>query len=444
MRLADRNEVIKHSSAIQIQSKITHLQRRAWNVLLANAYDELPTNDIHNVRIVELAEKLEFDSGNKDYLKDTLEALVNCKVKWNLLDKDKKDAWGVASLLASTEIRDGICTYGFAPHLRPKLHNPRIYAKINLKLQNKFKGKYALILWELCVDYFDESRNEGETPFIPLEEFKELMGLDNSEYPQFKLLNHYVIKRALKEINKITDFYIEAEQQKRGRKVIALKFRIRKIKKISEKKETGKQGTMFPEHEDMEGVALILHQVGVSIPEALKIFNQEWGCVKGERPEDMDFEEYIKEKIHLMQGRSGLSNKTGFLLSAIRENYPNPDYKKEVKQSKIKEMEDYKATLDKEWKSARSERARNLINDNDDLLEQAAEDMKQGMKHGYATEKLDIHDSVTEAYEKEVTVRSSINAVIKENFPDKFADIDAEYEERINAFKKEIEELKRA
>ena len=33
MKLAEINEVIKASPAIQIQSKISLLQRRAWNVL---------------------------------------------------------------------------------------------------------------------------------------------------------------------------------------------------------------------------------------------------------------------------------------------------------------------------------------------------------------------------------------------------------------------------
>ena len=47
MLLADINEVIKASPAIQIQNRITHLQRRAWNVLLANAYNELPDKEIH-------------------------------------------------------------------------------------------------------------------------------------------------------------------------------------------------------------------------------------------------------------------------------------------------------------------------------------------------------------------------------------------------------------
>ena len=79
MRLAEINEVIKASPAIQIQSKITHLQRRAWNILLANAYNELPDKEVHVVSIAELAAKLGFDSNNHDHLKEMLRALRNCE-----------------------------------------------------------------------------------------------------------------------------------------------------------------------------------------------------------------------------------------------------------------------------------------------------------------------------------------------------------------------------
>ena len=78
MKLEKINEVIKASPAIQIQSKISLLQRRAWNVLLANAYNELPEKDIHTVSVSELAAKLGFDSGNHNYLKEVLE------VAWRL------------------------------------------------------------------------------------------------------------------------------------------------------------------------------------------------------------------------------------------------------------------------------------------------------------------------------------------------------------------------
>ena len=225
MNLLERREFIKASPAIQIQGNLTHLQRRVWNVLLANAYDELPNKDIHRVSIAELAEKLGFDSRDIDHLKETVKALVDHTVEWNILGKDKKQIWGVAALLASAEIENGICTYGFAPHLRYKLYNPRIYTKLNLRLQNRFTHRYALILWEVCFDYFDTARNEGETPFIPINTFRNLMGLEDNEYPVFKILNRDVIKPAIEEINELTNFFVEVEQKRQGRPIAFLKFR---------------------------------------------------------------------------------------------------------------------------------------------------------------------------------------------------------------------------
>ena len=228
MNLAKINEVIKASPAIQIQSKISLLQRRAWNVLLANAYSELQTSEIHRVSVVELAAKLGYNSNDLDYLKETLEALGACQVKWNLLNKDKKEKWGFANLLASAEIENGICTYAFAPHLRHQLYNPRVYAKLNLRLQNQFTSRYALVLWEVCFDYFDTDRDQGETPLIPLKTFRELMGIEADEYQTFKALNQFVIKPAIKEINDLTDYHVEVEQKRIGRPIAELKFRISK------------------------------------------------------------------------------------------------------------------------------------------------------------------------------------------------------------------------
>ena len=78
-------------------------------------------------------------------------------------------------------------------HCARKLYNPRVYAKLNLRLQNQFTRKYALILWELCFDYFDTDRDTGETPFILLETFRELLGIESDEYPAFSIFNRAVI-----------------------------------------------------------------------------------------------------------------------------------------------------------------------------------------------------------------------------------------------------------
>jgi truncated hemoglobin YjbI len=52
----EKREVIKHSAAIHIQNNITLLQRRAWNVLLHNAYDDLLSDDEYRITVKTLTQ----------------------------------------------------------------------------------------------------------------------------------------------------------------------------------------------------------------------------------------------------------------------------------------------------------------------------------------------------------------------------------------------------
>ena len=122
-----KKEVIKHSAAIQIQNNITLLQRRAWNVLLYHAYHELPSEEVHQIAVRELADILDYESHNEEYLKEALRGLVSCLVEWNILSKDGKEQWGVANLLAQAVIENGMCSYAYAPEIRKRLHNPSMY-----------------------------------------------------------------------------------------------------------------------------------------------------------------------------------------------------------------------------------------------------------------------------------------------------------------------------
>ena len=332
MNLTRRDEFIKASPAIQVQSKMTLLQRRAWNVLLANAYDDLPNTDIYRVSVAELGAKLGFNSKNENYLKEILEALVDCKVKWNVLDKDKEEEWGIAVLLASADIKNGVCTYGFAPHLRLKLHNPRIYAKLNLRLQNRFKSQYALVLWEVCFDYFDTDRDQGETPFIPLEGFRELLGIESDEYPAFSIFNRAVIKPALKEINDLTSYHIAVEQKRIGRRIGELKFRITKATSVE---QIPIQESLFPDIENLSPVAVELVQAEIDRNMALQIADQAWDFVNPEKLSPSgtysDFAVYVAEKIEISQHAAEVKNRGGFIIKAIRENYQDTEVQKSVR-----------------------------------------------------------------------------------------------------------------
>ena len=410
MLLENINEVIKASPAIQIQGKMTHLQRRAWNVLLANAYNELPDKDIHSVSVAELAAKLGFDSKNEAYLKETLEALGGYQVKWNVLDKEKKQVWGIAALLASAEIKNGICTYAFAPHLRPKLHNPRIYSKLNLRLQNQFKSQYALILWEICFDYFDTDRDQGETPFIPLETFKELMGLEETDYPVFKVLSRDVIKSSIKEINNLTNYHVEVEQKRIGRKIAELKFRIQRVKHLPV------QESLFPDIENLPPVALELVQAQVDRSVALDLADRQWDFVRPEkRPEPdtyPDFSAYITEKIEMSLDASDVKNRAGYIVKAIRENYQN-DRVRQARQVRAEKMrEQALEDLTRDFRAKCNTLIRQAVHADPHLVEAAAEKIQSYI----VRQRLEEHPTPMVAYQQGGMVTAEINAILAAEF----------------------------
>ena len=410
MNLAKINEVIKASPAIQIQSRISLLQRRAWNVLLANAYNELPDKDIHTVSVVELAAKLGFGDGNQEYLKEVLRSLRSCEVEWNLLNKDNKQEWGVAGLLAEVRISDGICFYQFPHTLRLKLHNPRVYAKLNLRLQNQFRSRYALVLWEICFDYFDTDRDRGETPFIALEVFKSLMGLEKEEYPIFKVLNRDLIKPAIKEINDLTNYHVEVEHKRLGRRIAELKFRITKVKQFPV------QESLFPDIENLPPVAIELVQAEIDRNMAMKIADQAWDFVSPEKlPEPgtyPDFLTYIAEKIEISRHAAEIKNRGGFIIEAIRENYQNSEVQKarqlRAEKAKEKELEDLTA----EFRVKRDNIIRQAIHADPELVEAAAKHI-----HSYIVrERLVEHPSAMEAYQKGGMVAAEINGILAAEF----------------------------
>ena len=424
MNLAKKKDVIKASPAIQMQSKMTLLQRRAWNVLLANAYDELPRTDIYCVSVAELAAKLGFNSKNEDYLKEILESLVNAKVQWNLLGKDKTEDWGVAVLLASANIKNGLCTYGFAPHLRQKLHNPRLYSRLNLQLQNRFTSRYALVLWEVCFDYFDTERDAGETPFIPLETFKALLGLEKEAYPVFGILNRDVIKPAIREINTLTDYHVEVEQKRLGRKVAELKFRITRVKDLP------LEVSLFPDIENLPAVAVELVQAGMDRKMALKIADAEWAFVQPDKlpPPGTypDFAEYVCEKIEMSVDAVGVKNRAGYIVEAIRENYQDPELQKQrrirAEKAKEKALED----LTEEFNAKRNTLLRQAVHANPELVERAAERTQSYL----VRQRLEEHPSAIAAYQKGGMIKAEINAILAAEFcKDLLAPVVAAYQD---------------
>jgi hypothetical protein len=456
-----RKEVIKHSAAVQIQNNITLLQRRAWNVLLANAYDELPVKEEHMIAVRDLMQVLEYGSKNEHYLKEALEALVGCKVKWNILDKDHQWEWGVMTLLAQAIIKRGVCTYAYSPELRRRLHNPTMYARISLSMQNKFDSKYAQALWEICVDYLGTARQQGETPFIPIERYREMMGISAEQYPEFKEFNRRVIKEPVAEINRVTDFHVAVDYQKRSRKVAAVKFRMRRV---VDARELGK-GTMplFPDLEDMPLAVNILKEAGLSPKDAWEIWQSGFDGVEASaRPEVVEGDEeaaflrYVQEKLDLLKRRQALGkveSRTGFLLDAIRKNYANPEFRA---------AEQHKEAQRRREAKAASERTLERLRDEKIGLERARHDEAHALCKALFTAAPALAEEAVEAllaevrwfkmqYERGKTALENylkvpalwieMDRYLEEHHPEQFVAIQETYDGQLEALDKKIAEL---
>ena len=227
-------EVIKHSATVQVTNTVPLLARRLWNVLLARAYDDLPhweTVRVHRVPVGEVLDALGTTTRNTDHLKDLLMALATTPVEWNVLGKDQVEEWGVSALLAEAKIKSGQVEFSYGPTLRERLHNPRLYVRISLSIQNRFASKHSLALYELCVDYLDVARRRGETPWIALDRYRTMMGIEDGQYARFAQLNQRVVKPSVKEVNKRSDVAVSVEYQKDGRAVVALKFKVRPVER---------------------------------------------------------------------------------------------------------------------------------------------------------------------------------------------------------------------
>ena len=412
----EENEVIKASAAIQIEGKITLLQRRAWNVLLARAYDELPAKERHAVRVPDLMRDLAYNSGDQEYLKDALEALVGCKLKWNILDKDGHTEWGVAALLAGAKISRGICVYEYGPTLREKLYNPHMYARLSLLVQNRFESKHALTLWELCVDYLGAKRDCGETPWIDIDAFRKIMGIEDSHYyaALFKKLKQKVITPALTEINRLSDFSVTVEYQHKGRRVTALKFKMRRVFLLPGPANT--QAPLFPELDDMPPLVKELRDVGLSTQDALEVWQKGFHYVDAAtRPLEIgedaeaEFARYIREKIHLLKRRQAsgkVENITGFILEAIRKNFANPEFSQEEKHQKAAE-----ATKAKKVKDVQKRQ-----------LESQLEELEKARNEALAKECSDIAALSPEVLETALPGVLQTNAVLRDLYkPDRSA-----------------------
>jgi hypothetical protein len=219
-------EFKKATAAIHIapKSRITLVQRKAFNVLLANALNAHESLDqtSYSISLPYLMKELNFDSNNTSHIKAALRHLNVLQVQWEAIDNQGREKWGVATMIAEAEIVGNRVFYSFAPRTKKMLLDPEFYGRINLEIQKQFSSQYAFALYENCIRFIDV----GKTSIWTVAEWRDLLNALGDYYNEFKNFSRKVLKPAIEEVNEVSDINISAVFVYEGKAVTHLQFAV--------------------------------------------------------------------------------------------------------------------------------------------------------------------------------------------------------------------------
>ncbi|MBK1618423.1 hypothetical protein CKO42_08220 [Lamprobacter modestohalophilus] len=349
---ADGEPILKkYAGAVHIGADLTLYQRRAFNVLLFSAMPEMPRTTRHEIDLEELSwgMGLERASQRVHRLIENLDKMMDARVVWNLLDdKGELEEWESATLLPYVKVsrRERKVTYEFTRAFQERVYNPSEFAEIALRMQRVFRSEHALALYENTRRFLVQ----GETPWVPIETFRMLMGVqDKPYYDEYKYLSARLIKPAMKQVNECSDIQLQLKTKRRNRAVAELKFLISENPQMALFTESLKQipGTALPEEQRRLLLRLSGYRITGKRAEQLIQNHSEEAIVIGLNAADAWME--AKE-----QRRESIANPAGVAYKAITEGWQPPA------EQPTEVLEEHSAQKQQEREARQSERLEDL------------------------------------------------------------------------------------
>lgn len=277
----------KHVSAIHSGASFSLLDRKICNALLVISLSNREETEENQLQVASLLKMIGLKTRNYHQIYLSIRRLSATIVEWGILKKDsfKGNLTGV-SLLQMYNIKNGLITYRISKELKSLLLSPSQYATIRMCTVAAMTSSFGLALYENCASYV----GMGETGWISIEQFKNLMGVGD-RYTFYNDLKKRVIKTAINDVNKNSEFQVSLVEKKECRKTSKIKFTIFNKKEVKP--------------DDLN------HSLqGMGIPKS-KI--NQW--------ESTYDQTYINEKVKFVNNYPNAQNKSGLLISAVEKDY---------------------------------------------------------------------------------------------------------------------------
>ncbi|MEK5760112.1 MULTISPECIES: replication initiation protein RepM [Acinetobacter] len=211
--------------------------RQTGNGITADSKLEIHANDYAS----------RFDVSNDGAYKALKSAVLNLfDRQFSFKEEDKKGNIGTVKSRWVSRIKyiDDSATLEitFAPDVVPLITRlEQQFTSYQLKQVTQLTSKYAIRLYELIIAW----REVGKVPQIELNDFRNRIGLENSEYTAMCDFKKRVLEPAIKQINEHTDIVTTYEQHKKGRSITGFSFKFKQKQIRTEAKKDKNIGDFF-------------------------------------------------------------------------------------------------------------------------------------------------------------------------------------------------------
>lgn len=123
----------------------------------------------------------------------------------------------------------------FAPAIVPLITRlEEQFTKYEIQQISNLTSAYAVRLYEILIVW----RSTGKTPLITMYDFRQKIGVLETEYKRMYDFKKYVLDIALKQVNEHTDITVKVEQHKTGRSITGFSFSFKQKKSATHSVES--------------------------------------------------------------------------------------------------------------------------------------------------------------------------------------------------------------
>lgn len=218
-----RDQAVKPAELIQItgHQALTLNARRSITILWHTAHMQgVAEGRDYTIEIDDLK-----PDSHKGYeqVEEAIEALMTSILKVRLPDGRTRRV----QFLGGNDLDDpdrpaGVLSYSFDKRLVEILQDSAIWGKISLPVLMAFSSKYSVSLYEHVSQWTGLTRKSYQD--LTLNEFRDLLGVEEGKYAAFGALNKHVIKQTVLELNALASFGVTIVPIKTGKKVTHIRI----------------------------------------------------------------------------------------------------------------------------------------------------------------------------------------------------------------------------